>query len=368
MLRGNCVGALIAIWACIAACGGGPVTNGILPAPSAPPAARLLAQASSPTDAHITYQTHFLAEGPLATGGGYVKQLWSGTGDLVLKPKLMASLRETNTFCYDLCPLNEIINGQDSYTKSDQSSWGVNHALDINTYAWSAILPSQLGLATGGRVAGVESLDGAKTWVIDAHMPGGQAFRVWLRQEDRYPMQLTSSPNQKTPYLDLKVNLSAFDRGRQISIPPRNELDPRYWGTEYNGPIPLDGGTVTINQTMYDCNGGGVLDDSRSDGYFVLVPFTYTAGMKPLVVDPSVWTLYDTFGHPYPAQPLGSAPKLGAQQVPAGASRSGDLCFVVPWGQDNLTIVGDLPGGLATHFVGGVRRPDASRTAKPPRT
>ncbi len=153
----------------------------------------------------------------------------------------------------------------------------------------------------------MEGFDGTKTWVIDADMPGGQAFRVWLRQDDGYPVQLTSSPNQKTPYLDLKVNLSAFDRGIQIGVPPRNELDPRYWGTEYNGPIPLDGGTVTIHQAMYDCNGGDGWDDSRSDGYFILVPFSYTSGAKPLVIDPAVWTLYDTFGHPYPAQALGSS-------------------------------------------------------------
>jgi len=360
MSRRTCAGVVIAACGWMVACGGGSVSTGVLPAASAPPAAQLLAHASSPTDAHLTYQTHYWAEGPLAGGGGYVKKLWSGAGELVLKPKLMASLRETSTFCYSLCPLNEIIDGHDRYTKSDQSSWGVDHAVGIDTYAWSAILPSRLGQATGGRVAGGEGFDGTKTWVIDADMPGGQAFRVWLRQDDGYPVQLTSSPNQKTPYLDLKVNLSAFDRGIQISVPPRNELDPRYWGTEYNGPIPLVGGTVTIHPAIYDCNGGDGWDDSRSDGYFILVPFSYTSGAKPLVIDPAVWTLYDTFGHPYPAQALGSAPKLGAQQVPAGASRSGDLCFVVPWSQDNLTIVGALPGGLVTHFVGGLRRPDAS--------
>ena len=223
-----CTGVVIVACCCIVACGGGPVSTGVLPAASAPPAAQLLAHASSPTDAHLTYQTHYAAEGLLAAGGGYVKKLWAGVGDLALKPKLMASLRETDTFCYDLCPLNEIIDGQDRYTKSDQSSWGVDHAVGIDTYAWSAILPSTLGQATGGRVAGVQRLDGAQTWVIDADMPGGQAFRVWLRQDDGYPVQLTSSPNQKTPYLDLKVNLSEFDRGIQITVPPRNELDPRY--------------------------------------------------------------------------------------------------------------------------------------------
>jgi len=356
---------VIAVWGCIAACSGGAVSTGVRPAPSAPPAAQLLVEASTPTDAHLTYQTHFWAEGPLAAGGGYVKKLWSGAGDIVIKPKLMASFRETDTFCYDLCPLNEVIDGEDRYTKSDQSSWGVDHTVGIETYAWSAILPSRLSQATGGRVVGMERIYGANTWVIDADMPDGQAFRVWLRQDDGYPVQLTSSPNEKTPYLDLKVNLSSFDRGIQISVPPRNELDPRYWGTEYNGPIPLDGGTVTIHQAMYDCNGGDYWDDSRSDGYFVLVPFTYTAGAKPLVLDPAVWTLYDTFGHPYPAQQLGSAPKLGPDQVPAGSSQLGDLCFVIPWSQDNLTIVGALPGGLATHFVGGLRRPDTSGTANP---
>ena len=103
---------VIAVWGCIAACGGAAVSTGVLPAPSAPPAARLLAQASSPTDAHITYQTHFGAEGPLAAGSRYVKKLWSGAGEIVLKPKLMASLRETDTFCYDLCPLNDVIDGK----------------------------------------------------------------------------------------------------------------------------------------------------------------------------------------------------------------------------------------------------------------
>ena len=82
------------------------MSTGVLPAASAPPAAQLLAHASSPIDAHLTYQTHYWAEGPLAAGGGYVKKLWSGAGELVLKPKLMASLRETNTFCYSLCPLS----------------------------------------------------------------------------------------------------------------------------------------------------------------------------------------------------------------------------------------------------------------------
>jgi len=115
-------GVVIAALGSMVACDGGPVSTGVVPAASAPPAAQLLADASSPTDAHLTYQSHYLAEGPLAPGGVYVKRLWSGAGDLVLTPKLMASLRETNTFCYDLCPLNEVIDGQDRYAKSDQSS------------------------------------------------------------------------------------------------------------------------------------------------------------------------------------------------------------------------------------------------------
>ncbi len=64
------------------------------------------------------------------------------------------------------------------------------------------------------------------------------------------------------------------------------------------------------------------------------------AGSNPLVIDPAVRTLYDTFGHPYLAQQLGSAPKLDAKQVPAGASRR-------------------RPGGISTHKVQSHRVFDA---------
>ena len=190
------------------------MSTGVLPATSAPPAAQLLTEALSPTDAHVTYQTHFWAEGPLAGGSGYTKKLWSGAGNMVLKPKLMASLREANTFCYDLCPLNEIVDGQDRYTQSDQSSWAVDHAVGIETYAWSPILPTRLSQATRGRVVGVERIGGAQTWVIDADMPSGQAFRVWLRQDDGYPVQLTPPGNvTKLPVAGSKMPSSMSPSG-----------------------------------------------------------------------------------------------------------------------------------------------------------
>ena len=56
-------GMVIAAWGWMVACGGGPVSTGVVPAASAPPAAELLAAASSPVDAHLTFQTHYLAEG-----------------------------------------------------------------------------------------------------------------------------------------------------------------------------------------------------------------------------------------------------------------------------------------------------------------
>ena len=348
----------------VAACNGSPPASTVIPAPSAPPAADLLAGVSIPTDFHLTYQKHFLAEESLAQNVGYVTKLLSGQGDVVLKPSVMASLHETDTFCADLCSSDEIVNNNDRYTRNDQSSWNVDHGVDLNTYDWTAILPSTLRQADAISVAGTERIDGALTWVVDARTPNGQAFRVWLRQDNDYPVQLTSSPHSKTPYLDITIKLTDFDRERKISIPTRNQLNPLYWGTQIHleQPIPIEGGSVIVHPSVYNCHGGADLYDSETAGYFVLIPLTYVAGTKPLAIDPRSWAVYDAVGIPFPAEPAGT---LIAQTVPPGQSRSGDLCFLLPWNHNGFALVGHLPGGIVTSFVGNVRLPDATGTASP---
>ncbi len=61
----------------------------------------------------------------------------------------------------------------------------------------------------------MSSVDGHRAWVIDARMFDGQPFRVWVRQDDGYPVRLTSSPDANTPYLD--------NRDRPERVRPRRE-------------------------------------------------------------------------------------------------------------------------------------------------
>lgn len=355
---------VLTVIAAVVACGSSSGMAGVEPAPSSPPAETLLsmAQASSLRDFHLTYAAHLWAEGPLSTSGGSISVLRSGQGNVSVTPTLTAALHETDTFCADRCPIDMIVVGESRYTKSPSSSWWLERGVPLDSYLWSLILPSSLAKASRPRVAGQQTLDGAATWVIDANSSDGHLFRVWLRKQDGYPVQLESAPHEKTSFLDLRIKLDGFNRGLAIKAPRQDQLDPRFWGTEYirEHPIPFQGGTVTIHQAGYDCDGASTYDDSRPDVYPVLVPFTYAAGSKPLVIDPGAWTLYDTFGHPYRGQSLGIAPKLEVETVSPGHSASGDLCFLVPWAEDNLTIVGDFRTGVVTSFVGGLRRPDST--------
>jgi hypothetical protein len=355
--------AMIALLAWVGACETTQPASRLRPAPSAPAAGQLLSrlQTSNLNDFHITYAAHLWAEGPLSHSNGSITVRFSVAGTVVVKPKLMANLHETSTFCADLCPADSIVIGEDRYSRSGASSWWLDHGVATDTYRWKMVLPAQLAEAIAPRVVGQETLNGVETWVVDAFDPSGHSFRVWLSQLNGYPVQLTSAPNDRSSFLDIRINLDSFNTGASVEAPPRNQLDPRFWGTEYvrEQPIPIAGGTVTIHPAAYDCNGGDLYDDSRPDVYFVLVPFTYLAAAKPLTVKPGSWTLYDTFGHPYGPQSLGSAPKLQAQSIAIGGSASGNLCFLVPWGEDNLTIVGTFPSGVVTSAVGGLRRPDS---------
>jgi hypothetical protein len=363
MARGLKGVAVIAALVCVAACDASRPAAGLRPARSAPPAGELLSQSQSSNlnDFHIAYTAHLWVEGPLSRLNSSINVRLSGAGSVVLGPNLMATLHETSTFCADLCPVDLIVVNGDRYSKSGISSWWLDHGVATDSYLWSMVLPSRLARAIAPRVVGEETLDGVETWVVTAIDPSGHSFRVWLSQKDRYPVQLESAPNEKTSFLDLRISLDHFNTGVVVAAPPTDQLDPVFWGTEYvrERPIPLAGGTVTIHVAGYDCNGADTYDDSRSDAYLVLVPFTYAAGPTQLTIDPDLWTLYDTFGHPYHAQTLGTAPKLEAQSIPAGQSRSGDLCFLVPWGEDRLTIVGNFPSGVVTGFVGGLSRPDS---------
>jgi hypothetical protein len=355
--------ALIALAVSLGACETAQPASSLRPAPSAPPAGQLLSrlQTSNLNDFHITYTAHLWAEGPLSRSNGSITIRISGAGSVVVTPKLMAKLHESNTFCADLCPSDSIVIGEDRYGRSGASSWWLDHGVATDSYRWNMALPAQLAEATAPRVIGQETLNGVETWVVDAIDPSGHSFRVWLSQVNGYPMQLTSAPNERTSFLDIRINLDSFNTGVLVAAPPKDQLDPRFWGTEYvdEQPIPIEGGTVTIHPAAYDCNGGDLYDDSRPDVYPVLVPLTYAAGAKPLTVRPGSWVLYDTFGHPYQPQSLGSAPRLYVQSVAAGHSVSGNLCFMVPWNEDNLTIVGNFPRGVVTSYVGGLRRPDA---------
>jgi hypothetical protein len=358
----NALAVIVAI-ACVVACGGSQPASSFRLAPSAPPAGELLSrsQSSNLNDFHITYTAHLWAEGPLSRLNSSITVRSSGAGSVVVGPKLMAELHETSTFCADLCPVDLIVVDGDRYSKSGSSSWWLDHGVAADSYLWSMVLPSRLAKAIAPRVVGEETLDGVETWVVSAIDPSGHSFRVWFSQKDGYPVQLESAPNEKTSFLDLHVNLDHFNTGVVVAAPPEDQLDPVFWGTEYvrEHPIPLAGGTVTIHIAGYDCNGADTYDDSRSDVYFVLVPFTYAAEATALTIDPGLWTLYDTFGHPYRAEELGTAPRLVMQTIPPGQSRSGDLCFLVPWSEDRLTIVGDFPSGVVTSFVGGLQPPDS---------
>lgn len=352
----------------VPACAGASPAADIVPAPWAPPAGELLGRVSVPKDFHISYRTHYWAQGPLTPNRNpYIEKSWSGSGDVIPQPKLIANLHETNTFCADLCPIDEIVDGTDRYARAPQSSWGLDRGIGLDNYSWSVILPSSLTHGTATGVVGQQRLDGHQTWVVDAKMPNGQAFRVWLRQDNGYPVRLTSSPNAKTPYIDIQVDASDFDRGITISPPARQAIDPLYWGTEYHReqPVPLGGGSVTIHVSVMNCHGGSELDDSLSSGFFVLVPFTYRAGAKPLAVDPGVWHIYDTFGHPVEPQSTVTGQPLFSQTLPPGESSSGSLCFFLPFDQNHFALVGDLPGGFVTSFVGGVSLPDSSGQASP---
>jgi hypothetical protein len=353
---------VIALLACVGACETQPASS-LRPAPSAPPAGQLLSrlQASNLNDFHITYTTHLWAEGPLSRSNGSITVRSSGVGSVVVKSTLMATLHETSTFCLDLCPADLIVIGEDRYSKSGGSSWWLAHGVAADTYLWKMVLPAQLAKAIAPRVVGQETLNGVETWVVDAIDPSGHSFRVWLAQVNGYPLQLTSAPNENTSFLDIRINLDSFNTGVLVAAPPKDQLDPLFWGTEYlrEQPIPIGGGTVTIHNAAYDCNGGDLYDDSRPDVYSVLVPFTYVAEAKPLNIKPGSWTLYDTFGHPYGPQSLGSAPKLQAQSIAGGRSVSGNLCFLVPWGEDKLTIVGTFPSEVVTSYVGGLRQPNS---------
>src|SRR6266851_132459 len=363
MARGLISAAVIAALACVVACGVSQPASGLRPAPSAPPARELLkgSQSSNLNDFHITYTAHLWAEGPLSRLNSSITVRFSGAGSVVVGQKLMAKLHETSTFCADLCPVDLVVVDGDRYSKSGRPSWWLDHGVATDSYLWSLILPSRLARAIAPRVVGQEMLRGVETWVVDATDAGGHSFRVWLSQKDGYPVQLESAPNEKTSFLDMHVNLDNFNTGVVVVAPPKGQLDPVFWGTEYvrEHPIPLGGGTVTIHVAGYDCNGADTYDDSRSAVYFVLVPFTYAAGATPLTIDPGLWTLYDTYGHPYRAETLGTAPRLVVQTILPGQSRSGDLCFLVPWSEDRLTIVGDFPNGVVTSFVGGLDRPDS---------
>ena len=359
---------MIPIFAYTAACSGGSLPASISPLSSAPPASEVLGRLAAPRDFHISYVTHFLVEGPLGVNTrAYMKKTWSGSGNVVLQPRLIANVHETNSFCADLCPLDEIVVDTDRYTKGMQSAWNVDHGIALDNYYWTAILPSVLSRASPVRVAGQQRVDGHQTWVVDARMADGQAFRVWIRQDDAYPVRLESAPNAKTPYVHIEIDLSAFNRGLTIEPPPRDALDPLFWGTEYNREraIPLNGGSVTVHASVYNCHGGPELYDSVDTGFFVLVPFTYTAGNIPLRVDPGAWRVYGTFGRPYEQQPVGTGHQLVEQSLRSTHSISGDLCFLLPWNENRFALVGNLPAGIVTSSVGGVLLPDSSGQASP---
>lgn len=364
--RWNAV-ALSALFCCAASCTGASSEAAIVPVASPPPAAQVLAAVATPADFQITYRTHHLAEGPLTVKtAAYVQRTWSGSGRVVLEPGFKASLHETNTFCADGCPVDEIVDGTDRYTKAPGTSWSVDHGIGLENYYWSAILPSTLRQATDARLVGAQSVGGHDAWVVDARI-AGQAFRLWLRRDDGYPLRATSSPNAKTPYVDIEIDATDFDRGLAISVPTREQLNPLYWGPQYRPeePIPLDGGSVTVGIQVKNCHGGPELYDELDSGFFDLVPFTYRAAAKAVAVDPAAWRVYDAFGRPYPPVPQGVAAALVAKTVPPGQSRSGALCFLLPFNENEFALVGDLPGGLVVGFIGGVLLPDSSGVASP---
>ena len=327
---------------------------------SAPPAGQLIQRvdAFNLSDFRFAYTGHFesriVLERPTIAS-------FSGDGSVALGQPLKAQLEETNGQCASGCPTEFIVVGEDRYRRNlGDASWWVDHGTPLDSYLWTLILPARLAQATSPRVVGQATVSGGPAWIVEAKDQLGHTFRVWLRKKDGYPLRYESSPKETTSFLDIRITLDRFNAGVTVTPPRPDQLSPELWGTTYGREhlIPLDGGTVAVHNPKFDCDGSDLVDDSRPDTYPVLVPFTYSAGGSSLAVDPQVWKMYDDSRQPYQPQAIGSAAKLAAQNLPAGRTSSGSLCFLIPWTQNQVTLIGTLGSGLVSVYIGGLRRPD----------
>jgi len=334
---------------------------------SAPPGSQLIQRvgALDLSDFHLAYTGH-VESGILLQRRTPVT--FSGAGSVALGQPLKAQLEETTAQCESGCQTELVVVGEDRYRRNlGDASWWVDHGTPVDSYLWTRILPSRLAKASSARVVGQATVKGDPAWIIEGTDELGYPFLVWLRKSDSYPLRYESTPNQKTNFLDIQITLDHFNTGVTVTPPRQDQLSPELWGTSYGRErsIPLDGGGVTVHNPIFDCDGGEFVDDSRPDTYPVLVPFTYAAGGSSLAVDPRVWKVYDDSRQPYSPQTIGSAAKLQAQSLPAAGTSSGSLCFLIPWTQNQVTLIGNLASGLVSVYLGGLRRPDQTGTASP---
>ena len=173
------------------------------------------------------------------------------------------------------------------------------------------------------------------------------------RTSCRSDTEITS--NDKSAVVD--ADFGKFNQAIAVSAPPPSEWSPQFWGQSYRReqPIPVPGGQITVHDHRYDCDGGDSVDDGLPASYPVLALFTYVAASgQTLKVDPKVWTLVGQTGISYQPVDTGAAPKLTPGVVADGQSAAGGLCFQIPKDESNLTLMGHLPAGTVSVFLGGL--------------
>jgi hypothetical protein len=228
--------------------------------------------------------------------------------------------------------------------------WGL--FADINPALW-------LG-SSSAHVLGEASIAGSPTWVLELTNRFGRQFKVWIRENDGYPLRYTTSwKNAKGSTYYTNALYERFNLALEITTPDmlnRGIANP-------GAPVALPSGSVIITNVDYDCTGTSSRRPALHDK-FVLVTLAFVdTGPSPIAISPDAWRVYgDGVNGAVPVDT--GVPGLLRSQTLSPAHRvSGVVVFEVPEDAYQLMAVGHLAGATAVMNAGVGRQKSITITA-----
>ncbi len=305
----------------------------------APPTAQEVAAAPSHSGLR---DAHFIVTGHITSGAAMAQV--SGDGLMTFRPGKASRMALSGSeggrpFHLELLS----VDGTD-YQRGGTVRWSKTSASPGPVFGdgWST--------ATDLRMLGEDDLRQGSAWHV-AGNPDGQAFELWVRRSDGYPLKCVSDRSAAS----WTLMFDRFDTGEELLSPAPDEIkpDPKHVTGLLGQPIHLNDVDLLIASADVNYKPASKQLHPRSGYRFVVTDALYqNTGPDSIIYGPIDWTLTDGQGVSYAGSSSDREPALRPGELGPNGKVRGLVAFEVPTTARGLIVTARVGDDTAAVSLG----------------